>query len=569
MMHFHEDTLPPRLPKGEMVALDTELYGMQRDRLHRPSGILACLSVCVGDDVWQVYSAKDISAAMRRVEKGDWCLQKGDFDFRQMRARGILIPERRYWDTFYIEKELFSNYYSLFGLDSLSRRWLQKPLDKEARELFYGDANRMTKEMQRYAARDAWTTFQVAQRQKAYILDGGLVEMIEQGWYQTDMPTVWTILDMKGICIDQPEWLSIADEQEAIMEKALMVLDYNPGSSKDVGARLAAEGIKLPKTPTGAWSTKEEYILPYADRSETVRQVLEYRGAQKFSGTYGRNFIHFVEEDNRIHAGWNAIGTETFRLSCEQPNLQNIPKRDEVFGPRYRRAFVPARGNVYIKTDYKQCQVAVLAQVSQDTPLMRVFETGDDVHTAHAAWLFNTTIQKVTKDQRSHAKGVTFGVMFGESARALAEGEHVSRHEAQKFIDTFFALHPGVRAWTQESLRQRDFVVGPGGHRMWVNPYGGKHADNNRLNSPIQEGEVAIHKRAAAKLHHRWPAAWGEFGLVLLVHDELVVEVPKRYAKACAKLVEECALEAEREVLPDVKPGADVDICKNWYGDKV
>lgn len=160
-------------------------------------------------------------------------------------------------------------------------------------------------------------------------------------------------------------------------------------------------------------------------------------------------------------------------------------------------------------------------------------------------------------------------VIFGESARALAEGEHVSRHEAQKFIDTFFALHPGVRAWTQESLRQQDFVVGPGGHRMWVNPYGGKHADNNKLNSPIQEGEVAIHKRAAAKLHHRWPAAWGEFGLVLLVHDELVVEIPKRYAKVCAKLVEECALEAEQEVLPDVKPGADVDICKNWYGDKL
>jgi len=397
-----------------MVALDTELYGMERKRLHRPGGKLACLSVCVGDDVWQVYSEKDIAAAMRRIGVGEWVLQKGDFDFRQLRARGIPVPPRRYWDTLYIEQVLFSNFYSHFGLDSLSRRWLQKLLDKEARELFF-DADRMTKEMQRYAARDAWTTFKVAQAQKSYILGNGkpennLVDMVERAWYQTDMTTVWVILDMMGICIDQEEWGHIADEQEAIMEMSLAELDYNPGSPKDVGARLLAEGFKLPKTPTGLPCTKEEYIAPYANDSLTVQEVLAYRGAQKFSGTYGRNFLGFIEANGRIHAGWNPIGTVTFRLACELPNLQNIPKRDEVWGPRYRRAFIPAQGNAFVKTDYVQCQVAVMAQVADDQPFKEAFRNHLDVHAANASWMFGVPIEAVTKEQRRRAKGTTFGI---------------------------------------------------------------------------------------------------------------------------------------------------------------
>jgi DNA polymerase-1 len=560
--------LPPILPKGELAALDTELFGMEKKRLHRPGGTLACLSVCVGDDVWQVYSEKDIAAAMRRMKLAEQVWQKGDFDFRQLRARGIPVKPDRYWDTMYVEQCLFNNYYSHFGLDSLSRRWLQRQLDKESRELFY-EADRMTREMQRYAARDAWTTYHVAQAQKAYVKGNRLDGLVERSWYETDMPMVWVVQDMMGVCIDQGEWGRIADEQEAIMERSLSELDYNPGSPKDVGARLVAEGIRLPKTKTGQPSTAEEHIAPYADKSETVRQVLEYRGAQKFAGTYGRNFFAFVEADKRIHAGWIIIGTETFRLACELPNLQNIPKRDAVWGPRYRRAFIPAKGNAYVKTDYVQCQVAVMAQVSDDKPFKEAFENHLDVHTANASWMFGVSIGEVTPEQRRAAKGTTFGIIFNEGAGLLAANVGTTRRKAQEFIDGFMRTHWGYAQWKREQLRSPDdFVTGPGGHRIWVNPYVGKHADNNRLNSPIQEGEGAIHKRAAWKLHEKWNPAWGPFGLALLVHDEMVVEVPRAYAKACARLVEQCALEAEREVLPDVRPAADVEICKNWYGDK-
>jgi len=248
--------------------------------------------------------------------------------------------------------------------------------------------------------------------------------------------------------------------------------------------------------------------------------------------------------------------------------MQLIPKRDPIWGPRYRRAFIPAPGNVFIKTDYIQCQVAVFAQFSHDDAFIEMFKKRQDVHAANAAWMFGVPIEKVTKEQRTRAKGTTFGVLFNEGAGHLAENVGTTKKEAQDFMDKFFAVHAGGKEWIDARINDpADFVESLIGRRAWVNPYGGKHAENNRVNSPVQMGEVDIHKRAIAKMHQRWPAEWGPFGLVLPVHDELVFEVGRSHAQACKRLVRECALEAEAEMLPDVRAAADVEVCKNWWGD--
>ena len=572
-MKIHLDQLPHRMRKGELVALDTEMYGMDRARLHRPHGDLACLTIAAGGgDVWVLTTPRDLVAALKRVNNCEWVMQKGEFDIRQWR-RWASVPPRRYWDTFYTEKALYSNYYDRFGLDSLSRRWLQRPMSKEAREDFY-DADCMTKEMLRYAARDAMTTLEVAEAQMA-LCNGpedpdapgmSAATMIENVWYGTDLPALWAILDMRGVCIDTKAWETIADEQEAILAKHLSELDYNPGSSDQVRERLISEGHKLKKKTKGGKFSTDEDVLKELKDSETAQDVLTYRAAQKFSGTYGRKFLDLIEPDGRIYDDFNIYGTETGRFSSHF--MQLIPKRDPIWGPRYRRAFIPAPGNVFIKTDYVQCQVAVLAQVARDEPLIDIFKKKLDVHRANAAWLYNVPIEEVTKEQRTHAKGITFGLQFGEGSGTLAEKEGMTKKAAQEFIDKYFVAHPGVKTWTDERLSSReDFVESLIGRRAWVNPYGGKHADNNRLNSPIQMGEVDIHKRAIAKMHQHWPAEWGPFGLVLPVHDELVFEVGRKHAQACKRLVRECALEAEAEMLPDVRAAADVEVCKNWWGD--
>lgn len=590
-MKIHLDTLPPCPPRGEWVGLDTEVFNMNQAHLHRPHGDLACLSVAVGDDVYVVTTPRDLAAALRRVDKCEWVMQKGEFDIRQWR-RWTEVKPRRYWDTHYVEKALYSNYYDKFDLAALSRRWLRKPMDKEAREHFYGAGvmvgyseegvqerrdvpPRMTKEMVRYAARDAWTTLRVAEKQMALCNgpedpDGGMsvAAMVEAVWYGTDLPALWAVLDMRGVCINEAEWAAIADEQQAILDNARAKLKYNPASNKDVAARLLAEGIKLPKTDAGNYSVREEVLEDYKGKSATVREVLEFRSAQKFAGTYGRKFLGLVEEDGRIHAEFSVYGAGTGRMSSDHPNLQNIPARDPTWGPRYRRAFVPERGNIFVKADYTQQELYILAQVSRDETMRETIRARSDLHTATAARIFQVPEEKVTKEQRAIAKGFNFGLAYGKTESTLAADLGITRAEAKEFMSAHFAAYPGVAAWKFEQEAKQDFVETVVGRRFWLNPYMGRHAQNNALNSPIQGGGADMFKRAIAKMHQRWPVEWGPFGLCLLVHDEVVVEAPRTTAQACKRLVRECALEAEAEMLPDVRPAAEVAACKNWYGDK-
>lgn len=551
---------PPKL-SNRQVALDTEWFKMDKTRLHRPHGDFACLSIAVEDDVYLVTDPKDIAPALKAIDRCNWVMQEGDFDITQLR-RYAPIPPRPYWDTLFVEKAMFSNYYDRFDLASLSRRWLQRVLDKETRELFV-DADVMTDEMVRYATTDAWTTLRIAEAQQAYVHKHELESMIRSVWYETDLPALWAVLDMRGVCVDVEQWKQIVAEQNATLESLRAEFSFDVGSPKQLGQFLMSQGIKLPLTKKGNPSTNEETLLKIDH--PMIQKVLDFRAAQKFAGTYGEEFVERLE-DGRLYERWNIYGTETGRFSARK--LQLIPKRDPVWGPRYRRAFVPARGNVFVKADYVQCQVVVMAQVSDDKAFKEMFEKGEDVHTQNAAWLYKVSPESVTKEQRSRAKGITFGLQFGETASTLAQRENISRQEAQRFIDSYFGLHTGLAMWTHNQLRATDYVESPVGRRTWLNPYGGKHDENCKLNFPIQMGEADIHKKMLAKLHRGWPKEWGPFGLVLPVHDEVVVEAPRKYARACKKFVKQCALEAESEVLPDVRPAVDVSICKNWYSDE-
>jgi DNA polymerase-1 len=369
--------------------------------------------------------------------------------------------------------------------------------------------------------------------------------------------------------VDSEAWKAIAAEHEAVLEKSKSALDYDPGSNKQVAERILAEGHRLPKTDKGNWSVDADALERLKDKSQTVREVLEYRSSQKFAGTYGRKFLDFVEPDGRVHAEFNLVGAETGRLSSDHPNLQSIPRRDPVWGPRYRRAFAPARGNVYVKADYVQQELYILAEVSRDELMVQDIRDKVDLHRRAVSQALGIPMEDVTKEQRDAiGKPLNFGIAYGKSAGTLALDLGVSRKEAQAFLDRHFGSHPGITAYKLRQERPQDYVTTLTGRRFWLNPHAGKHSQNNALNAPIQGTAAAMFERAIAKMHQRWPKMWGTFGLCLLVHDEVVVEVSRCHARACKRLVRECALEAEAELLPSVPPAADVEIVKNWWGDK-
>jgi DNA polymerase-1 len=486
------------------------------------------------------------------------------------------VPPRRYWDTHYVEKALYSNYYDKFDLAALSRRWLRRPMDKEAREHFY-DADRMTKEMVRYAARDAWTTLRVSEAQMSLCAgpedpDGGTsaVAMVEAVWYGTDLPALWTVLDMRGVCINEAEWAAIADEQQAILDRARAKLKYNHASNKEVAARLLAEGIKLPKTDAGNYSVREEVLEDYKDKSATVREVLEFRSAQKFAGTYGRKFLGLVEDDGRIHAEFSIYGTETGRFSSDHPNLQNIPIRTEI-GRRVRKAFVARPGCMLLSVDYSQVELRLVAHMAGDQTMLAAFRAGQDIHAATAAAVYGIPIGSVSKEQRRDAKAINFGLIYGMSAFGLTRTTELTLAEAEDFVEAYFKQFPGVKRYLdgmRQKAAEQGYVETLLGRRRYFPGLKDPHNQTTRgreereaINAPIQGTAADILKIAMLRV----PAALKEAGLagrmLLQVHDELVLECPVEQAKSTANLVKNVMENAYQLSIP---LQADARCGLNW-----
>lgn len=341
-------TLIPGLPtrdaeKDELVSLDVEML-RQPMPLHIPRGDFGCLSIGMGKDVFQIYNTRDLPETLKRIWWGTWTMHNAIYDIRQLR-RWVNITERPIWDTLLVEKHLFAGYYTItFGLEDLARRWLRERMNKSIRDKF-SDHTEMTLEMKRYAAKDASCTLEIAKRQAE------LTKTVSfRSYWEVNEPVLWALLDMPPVRLDTDRWIRISSEMKVKGEILVDQLGFNPNSPKQVMKVMNerydkkfknTRRVTMEQLGGDPWNSDD-------GGDPFVKKILQARTYLKLASTYGENWGEFLDENNYIQAGWNADGATTGRMSCSEPNLQNVPVRDF---PQYRECFVASPGNKYVLYD--------------------------------------------------------------------------------------------------------------------------------------------------------------------------------------------------------------------------
>ncbi|KZN64087.1 DNA polymerase I [Pseudoalteromonas luteoviolacea] len=398
---------------------------------------------------------------------------------------------------------------------------------------------------------------------------------------EIELPLVNVLSDIErtGVRIDG----GMLAEQSLEIEKRLAELEqeafdlageeFNLSSTKQLQAILF-EKLELPilkKTPKGAPSTAEEVLQELAHDYPLPKLIIEHRGLAKLKSTYTDKLPKLVnEETQRVHTSYHQAVTATGRLSSSDPNLQNIPIRNEA-GRRIRQAFVADTDHVILAADYSQIELRIMAHLSQDKGLLSAFAEGKDVHSATASEVFSVPLDDVTSDMRRKAKAVNFGLIYGMSAFGLSRQLDIPRNEAQHYMDKYFERFPGVLEYmesTREKAAEQGYVETLFGRRLYLpdikarNGARRKAAERAAINAPMQGTAADIIKKAMIKVH-QWlvQQSTDDVKLLMQVHDELVFEVKADKAEAFSEHI--CALMSEAAEL-DVPLLVEADYGENW-----
>ena len=349
---------------------------------------------------------------------------------------------------------------------------------------------------------------------------------------------------------------------------------FNINSTKQLG-ELLFEKLGLPpvkKTKTG-YSTNAEVLEKLKDKHPIIPAIMDYRVLTKLKSTYADGLMKVIGEDGRIHTTFQNLVTATGRLSSTEPNLQNIPVRNDL-GAEIRKMFVPKEGCVLVDADYSQIELRVLAHISDDTVMQKAFIDGEDIHTVTAAQVFNVAPENVTSLQRRHAKAVNFGIVYGISEFSLSDDIGVSRWEAKDYIDNYLAHYSGVRTYMKqvvEDARKSGFTKTIFGRKRYIPEINASNymvrqgAERIALNSPIQGTAADLIKIAMIRVDEALRKEYPEAQLLLQVHDELIVECPEAIAPQVAALV---SREMESIANLTVPLTAEAKIGKSWYDAK-
>ena len=400
-------------------------------------------------------------------------------------------------------------------------------------------------------------------------------------YQEVELPLSAVLREMEqaGVRIDV-DMLKKAEEQ---LNGELQVLEqqiytaaeatFNINSPKQVGEVLFDQlklDAKAKKSKTGQYSTSEEVLLALKPKHPVVGMILEYRELKKLISTYISALPTYINpETGKIHTTYNQTVTATGRLSSSNPNLQNLPIRSER-GQLIRQAVIPDEGCVFLSADYSQIELRLMAHFSQDPHLVEAFRSGQDVHAATAAKIFNVPIEEVTKDQRRQAKTANFGIIYGISAFGLAQQLDCSRAEAKALIDGYFAAFPGVIDYIErqkELARQQGYAITLFGRKRYLpdivshNATVRSFAERNAVNSPIQGTAADIIKMAMVTIHRRLKEEGLKAQMIMQVHDELNFNVPMDEVDKVREIV---VGEMQNVVHLTVPLIADCGVGKNW-----
>ena len=346
---------------------------------------------------------------------------------------------------------------------------------------------------------------------------------------------------------------------------------FNINSTKQLGSILF-EKLHLPagkKTKTG-YSTAADVLEKMAPEYPIVRDILHYRTLTKLKSTYAEGLSDYIAEDGRIHTVFHQTVTATGRLSSSDPNLQNIPMREEL-GRRIRKCFYPSEECVFVDADYSQIELRILAHMSGDAKLIGAYREEKDIHRTTASQVFHVPFEEVTDEQRRNAKAVNFGIVYGISSFGLSQGLSISRAEAREYIAQYFATYPGIKSFLDEQVafaRKNGYAVSLYGRRRPVpelkssNFQTRSFGERVAMNSPIQGTAADIMKIAMNRVYSRLQREKLSSRLILQIHDELLIEAPLGEAEYVKKILTE---EMEHAAELSVPLSVDCHIGSDWY----
>ncbi|MCW7550057.1 DNA polymerase I [Photorhabdus sp. APURE] len=403
---------------------------------------------------------------------------------------------------------------------------------------------------------------------------------LEKVFLKTEMPLVMVLSRMErtGVLIDanilaehSKEITARLDELEKEAHELAGEV-FNLASPKQLQTILF-EKLQLPvvkKTPNGAPSTNEEVLEELADTHALPKVILEHRGLAKLKSTYTDKLPQMVHPlTKRVHTSYHQAVTATGRLSSRDPNLQNIPVRNEE-GRRIRQAFVAPESYRIMAADYSQIELRIMAHLSQDQGLLKAFAEGQDIHRATAAEVFGLPLEQVTSEQRRSAKAINFGLIYGMSAFGLSRQLGIPRGEAQRYMDLYFERYPGVLAYMERTRKQAEeqgYVETLDGRRLYLpdiksrNAMRRKAAEREAINAPMQGTAADIIKKAMIAVDDWIVSEAPKVCMIMQVHDELVFEVHESQLEYAEQKIRELM---EKSMVLDVPLKVDVGIGDNW-----
>ena len=506
--------------------------------------------------------------------------QNVKYDYEVLRRYGIEVRGPMF-DTmlahYIVQPELHHNMdymaETLLGYQTIHIDQLIGPRGKGQRSM----RDLEPQEVYEYAAEDADVTLRLKNvlEQKLKEVDG------ERLFYDIEMPLVPVLAEMEltGVCLDTAALAEtgknfnrrLAEYEQKIYAEAGET--FNISSPKQVGDILFGKMKivdKPKKTKTGQYVTSEEVLTQLRSRAPIVDDILSYRGLKKLLGTYVEALPRLINpRTGHIHTCFNQAITATGRLSSSDPNLQNIPIRDDD-GKEIRKSFVPEPGCLFFSADYSQIELRIMAHLSQDEHMLDAFRSGIDIHAATAAKIWHVPVEEVTPEQRKKAKQANFGIIYGISTYGLAQRMNISNSEARQLIDDYFATFPRVKAYMDEAIatcREKGYAETIYHRRRYLPDIASRNAtvrgfaERNAINAPIQGSEADIIKVAMIHIFKRFATEGLRSRMILQVHDELNFSVYPEEREQVERIVIE---EMENACRLSIPLTADAGWGANW-----
>ena len=570
----------------EYFAFDTETDGIDPLR----AGLVGMSFAVKENEAWYVPVSADPTEAAAQVarfapalenEKIQKIGQNIKFDLLVLRKYGVKVAGPLF-DTmiahYLINPEL------RHGMDYLAETYLH--YKTVAIEELIGPKGKKQRTMRdvaieqvaEYAAEDADVTLKL----KNYFAPELKKEQVEPLFFDIEMPLIYVLAEMEytGVTLDTAALKQSSETLTASMNALeqevheLAGKEFNINSTKQVGEVLF-DHLKLDdkakKTKTGGYSTSEEVLEKLRSKHPIIGKLLEYRSLKKLLSTYIDALPELIyPETGKIHTSFNQAVTSTGRLSSTNPNLQNIPVRDEL-GREIRKAFTADNEDcIFFSADYSQIELRIMAHLSGDEHMIEAFRSGADIHAATAAKIYGIPVEEVSSDMRRKAKTANFGIIYGISVFGLAERLSIPRAESKELIDGYFRTYPGIRAYMDKSIqvakengyvetlfKRKRFLPDINSHNAVVRGY----AERNAINAPIQGSAADIIKLAMVRIHRRFEHEQLRSKMILQVHDELNFNVWRDELNKVKQIV----LEEMEQVIPlQVPLIADCGEGKNW-----